>query len=287
MNPSSTTPRTLAESASFVIAAVRALGINPDPESRLMQMHRVLAGATTFFEPTHPDFDTVREAERDMQLLSFVFDQSNAQSDKSDFQDLVKRMLHDSVLPQDDRGRSEGRDSQVELYIAAVCQNAGLVPIDYEEPDVTCVVDGVKFGIAAKRVKNLRHLYKRVKKAAQQIEAAQLPGIVALDTSIALNRDNKPIATPMPDHEFGPIYKQSMLLFVHDYHQKIYDRVDGKGVRGVVFHDHQVRLEPDGQWTLCGMTFWLPTAHDDEEANHEFSAFKNGYERGLPNLEIA
>ena len=278
--------RTRAENASFVIAAVRVMGIEPHPQSRLMQMHRVLTEATRTIQSGDSGFDTALEAERDMTLLSFVFDQSNAHGDDLHFQSLIKHMLNDSVLPQDNRGQSKGRDTQFELYVAAVCQSAGLVPVDYEEPDVTCTVDGVKFGIAAKRVKNVANLNKRVKKAAQQIETAQLPGIVALDTCLALNPDNERIATPIPDHEFGPLYSQALTRFLDDYHRKIYDWVDGKGVRGVVFHDHQVRLQPDTQWGLAGMTFWLSTAHNDEQANREFSSFKDSYVRGLPNLEI-
>lgn len=277
--------RTRAENASFVIAAVKALGIEQPPEWRLMQMHRVLNKPTGIIEPDNPDFDTALEAERDLQLLGFVFDQSNAHDDHSSFQSLVKRMLIDSVLPQGNLVQSKGRDAQFELFVAAICQSAGLVPIDYEEPDVTCTISGIKFGIAAKRVKNVSNLRNRVKKAAQQIETAQLPGIVALDTCVALNRDNERILTPMPDDQFAQLYKQALTRFLDEYHRKICHWVDGKGVRGVVFHDHQVRFEPNGQWGLSSMTVWLPTAHDDEQANREFSSFKESYLKGLPNLE--
>lgn len=277
--------RTRGENASFVIAAVRAMGIEPHPQSRVMQMHRVLTKATRTIQPDDPDFETAVEAERDMTLLGFVFDQSNAHGDDLHFQSLVKHMLNDSIFPQDNRGQSKGRDTQFELFVAAVCQSAGLVPVEYEEPDVTCTVDGIKFGIAAKRLKNVSNLNRRVKKAAQQIETAQLPGIVALDTCLALNRVNERIVRPIPDDQFVARYKRFFRRFLDNYHRKIYDWVGGKGVRGVVFHDHQVRLQPNGQWGLEGMTFWLSTAHDDEQRNREFSSFKDNYVRGLPNLQ--
>ncbi|GAG16023.1 unnamed protein product, partial [marine sediment metagenome] len=194
--------RTRAENASFVVSAVRALGIEPHPQSRLMQMHRALTGTTTIIEPDHPDFQTALEAQRDMQLLSFVFDQSQEQGAHGAFRDLVKQTLKDSVLPQDDRGQSTGRDTQFQLYVAAICQSAGLVPVGYEEPDVTCVVDGIKFCIAAKRLKNVSNLRKHVKKAAQQIETARLPGMIALDTCVALNRSNMRFIAPISDDQF-------------------------------------------------------------------------------------
>ncbi len=103
MNTASTMQRTRAEDASFVIAAVGGLGIEPHPQSRLMQMHRVLTEATRTIQPDDPGFETAREAVRDMTLLGFVFDQSNAHGDDLHFQSLIKHMLNDSVLPQDDR----------------------------------------------------------------------------------------------------------------------------------------------------------------------------------------
>ena len=277
--------RTRAETASFVIDAIREVGIEPHPQSRFMQMHRVLTEDTGIIQPDDPNFETALEAERDMPLLGFVFDQSTAHRDRSAFQGLVKRMLDDCVLPQDSRAQSKGRDAQFELFIAAVCQSAGLVPVDYEEPDVTCTVEGVKFGIAAKRVKNVSNLKARVRKAAQQIKAARLPGIVALDACLALNRDNERVVTPISDEQFGRLYEQAFTRFVDDYHEKICHWVDDKGVRGVMFHDHQVRLEPNGQWGLSSMTYWLATAYNDKQAERESLSFRQNYRKGLPNLE--
>jgi len=276
--------RTRAENAAFVIAAVEALGLKLDPASRLMQMCRVLTEAKGTITPDGPSFPIALEAERDLQLLGFVFDQSNPHRARSDFKALVKRMLHDSVLPQNDRQESEGRDSQFELFIAAICQSAGLIPVDYEEPDVTCTVQGIKFGIAAKRLKSITNLDKRVRKAAQQIERANQPGIVALDTCIALNRDNERITTPIPCERFGQLYSQAIRPFAHDKYQRICGWVAGKGVRGIVFHDHQVRFVSDGEWELASMTYWLPTTHEDGRASREYSCFRDGYLKGLPNL---
>ena len=89
------------------------------------------------------------------------------------------------MLPNEDRSHSKGRDAQFELFVAAVCQNAGLHPVAREEPDVTCHIEGIKFGIAAKRIKSVTNLKKHVRKAAQQIEGAGFPGMIALDTNVA------------------------------------------------------------------------------------------------------
>ena len=279
-----TTPRTKAENAAFVIDSIRALGIMPHPQSRLMRMHDVLT-KTEYIQAEDPLVQTALEAERDMQQLGFVFSQPNPCRDRDDFRALVNHVLDDSVLPQDDVSQSHGRDFQFELFIAAVCQSAGLTPVNYTEPDVTCTVNGVTTCIAAKRLKSVTALKKRVKKAAQQIGNTQMPGIIAIDTCAALNPDNKRITTPMPEKQFGQLYKQAMTQFLHEWHRKIYDWVAGKPVRGVVFHDHQVRLALGGGWELSSMTFWLSTAFDDQQATCEFESFKDQYVKGLPNLE--
>ena len=106
--------RTRAENAEFVIASVRALRLEPNPESRLMRMHRVLTSANGIIPPDHPDFETALEAERDLQVLAFVFEEAATQGTDIEFQRLVKNALKDSLLPQADRSQSKGRDAQFE-----------------------------------------------------------------------------------------------------------------------------------------------------------------------------
>lgn len=159
------------------------------------------------------------------------------------------------------------------------------MPVGFEEPDVTCHVDGLKVGVAAKRLKNVSNLEKRIRKAAKQIKGTRLPGIIALDTCIALNRDNERIDLPMPDDQFSQLYNESMRQFLDDFHFKIYNWVDDTPVRGLAFHDHQVRIRQNGQWGLDSMTFWLQIPTNDEQATREFEAFRDQYVKGLPNLE--
>src|SRR5262245_51039241 len=151
VDPENLMRRSRAENATYVVDQVRSLGLVPHPTSRLMQMHRALNRGHVHCDD--PDFPAALEAERDLQHLGFAFDQMHAHRDKPKFRALVKRLLKDSVLPQDNRENSPGRDAQFELYLAAICQKAGLLPVDCAEPDVTCTVEGAKFGIAAKRLK--------------------------------------------------------------------------------------------------------------------------------------
>lgn len=85
---------------------------------------------------------------RDMQHLELVFKQLRTQLTDPEFLANVKRVLKDSALPQQDLEESPGRDTQFELYLSAICQNAGLLPVARAEPDVTCVAEGLEFCMA-------------------------------------------------------------------------------------------------------------------------------------------
>ncbi len=139
-------PRTRTEIAEFVIASLNSLGIEAHPNSRLMWMRRVLIEAAGIIPPDHTNFEAALEADRDMQLLEYVFEQNHAKLGHPGLIRLLHKLIDDSVLPQDDREQSRGRDTQFELFVAAICQVAGFVPVDYQEPDVTSTVQGIRIG---------------------------------------------------------------------------------------------------------------------------------------------
>lgn len=274
--------RTRASNTAYVIDQVRELGLSPHPTSRLMQMHRVLSRGHVPYED--PEFSTALEAERDMVLLGFIFDQVQAHRDKPRFHGLVRKLLKDSVLPQKDRDESPGRDSQFEMYLAAVCQNAGLLPLDYEEPDITCTIEKSKFGIAAKRVKSLPQVKKHVCKATKQIRTSNRPGVIALDLSLAWNPKNLPIVSHLESQLYVPVARLKTRQFFDKHYQNIYRWVANSGVLAVVVFEWVVRLRADKKWGLDGMMNWLETTRDDQQAVRDYAIFHQGFLRGVPNL---
>jgi hypothetical protein len=244
-------------------------------------MYRTLIdGSRPLILPTDPDFETALEAECDMQVLAFVFDVAAAHPADQKFCDLVKLALGDSVLPQNNRNQSKGRDFQFELFVAAICQNAGLLHVEREEPDVTCVVRGMKYGLAVKRVKSARNLHKCISRAADQIKKAGLPGIVVLETNLLFNPNNIPITRPMSDDEFGRFHYKALCLCIKKHADQIHKSVKDKGVYGLIFHDQQIRrLDLNGGWCLEEMDLKFPL----EYHQHKFHCFADGYFTGLPN----
>jgi hypothetical protein len=118
------TPRTRPELSSFVIATIEAEGISVPQSSRLRQMHDLYHSGRGTIEPNDPDYETALEGERDMQLLAFAFDQLVQTQTSATYRGLLKRLIHDSVLPQNDREHSPGRDAAFEIYVAGVCTAA-------------------------------------------------------------------------------------------------------------------------------------------------------------------
>jgi hypothetical protein len=277
--------RTRAENAAFVVESIKALGLQVPGGSRLMQMYSTLASQKVIL-PADQEFETAVEAERDMQVLAFVLDVAAAHSTDQKFRDLIKFTVGDSVLPQDNRNNSSGRDFQFELFVAAICQNASLVPVEREEPDVTCVVQGVKYGIAAKRIKSAANLRKRISKAADQIGKTGFPGIIVLETSLLFNPDNTGITSPVSDDNYGKLHHEALCRCISRYADEIHKWVRGKGVRGLVFHDQQVRrLDLNGNWCLEGMNLEFPLADLDESQQRDFRCFTESYFSGLSNRE--
>jgi hypothetical protein len=203
--PPTIIPRPRPQLATYVLDTIEAAGVRVPPSSRLWRMHRLLHSGHTIIQPDHPEYEIALEAERDLQLLGFVFDQCASAPPTPGYIERLEKLVDDSVLPQDNRTKSPGRDAGFELYIGGVCTAAQLFPVSWEEPDVTCVWDGVKYGFAAKRIKSINSLEDRIGGAVDQIQRSGLPGIIVLDVGVAFNPDNHRIAQ-MPETVFWSDY---------------------------------------------------------------------------------
>lgn len=274
--------QTRASNATWVIEQVRELGLNPHPSSRLMRMCRTLNRGFVAYE--EKDFSIALESMRDMQHLGFVFEQLRTQRSDPEFLAIVKRVLKDSALPQQDLEKSPGRDKQFELYLAAICQHAGLLPVACAEPDVTCVADGIGFCIAAKRLKSFKSLKEHISKAADQIAKSKRPGVITLDLSLAWNRKNAPVTSQLHSQMLVDIMHQRAWKLFNDHRQDIYEWVADQGVLAVVAFDFATRVVPEQKWAHEELMTLFETTHKDEQAVRLFRAFNEGFLRGFPKL---
>ena len=274
--------RTRAEAAVFVIEQIRSMGREAAPASRLVEMSRIWNRG--YVDSTDPDFPTALEAMRDIQQLSFVFDHMQGHRENAKFRDLVKLVVADSRLPQEDTENSPGRDAQFELYLGAICQRAGLIPVEYiEPPDITCTITGQKYGIAAKRLKSDGGIRRHVRKAARQIDASGCPGVIAIELSLAWNRENSPITSSFQSQLYPLIAQARGHGFLERRGKDIQRWIADSNVIGVVLFEFQARVV-DGKWAHAGMMSWLDVDESNEERNQNLARFRDAFASGFPGL---
>lgn len=112
---------------------------------------------------------------------------------------LLKKLnlvLGGAPLPGEDTNRL-ARNTQFELYVAALCARGGLEP-QLREPDCIVTAGSLRLGIAAKRAggPNIRGL---VKDGARQLRKASLDGVVALNLDYLFAPNDQRLAADTPE----------------------------------------------------------------------------------------
>jgi hypothetical protein len=240
--------RTRIDNSTYVLDKFRSLGI--DPSGRFTEMHKALSGGIVPYDENDPIFRAAAEAEKDMQQLGFIFDQAGDRRNDPVFMKLMNDVVLDSVDPQKDCPNSPGRDAQFNLFLAAVCQRARMLPVGYGGADVTCKINGKLFGIEAKRIKSPKQARARITKAADQIKKSGMHGIIAVEHSLAWNSENRPIVSGLESAAHVLLGRQRCTSFFDKHKKRINEVVAGCGVVGIVVFNFYVRHRPDREWEM-------------------------------------
>ncbi len=276
--------RSLNEASDCVIESIKGLGLEIKPGSRLYQMRESLRNEDGTWKdnirPADSDYSVAREALRDLTLLEFFFDHIDMTGQEDAVRAKVKQTLCDSVLPQGGKG-SLGRDTQAELFVFAVCNKACLQP-QLEEPDVVFQMSRKSYGIAVKRIKSLKKLVDRVKEGAKQIDKSNMPGIIIVDISFAINPQNRDVVAPMDDSNFGKLWGAELRKMIDPIHSLLCNAVKNRGILGVILHDHQTRITEGGNLWPETMTFIIKNPQFSQ--TKLLSKFTKRYLNALPNL---
>lgn len=272
--------RTLREAATYVYETVESLGFDATRSSRLARMKRVFK-KKGFIKETDPEFGLACEALRDIAILEFSFDQLVPVLSPEVLQSKVALIVKDGIFPQDSP-RTPGRDTQTELYVAAVCQAAGLSPV-FAEPDVVVSTASGRYGLAVKRVKNMKQLEKRFRDAASQIQRSGMIGFIVLDLMLAFNPDNERLETIWPDGAFSQVYGGGIDAFIRVTFDKFKVWQEGRTIRGVIIHDHLVRKCDPVNWELASTTKFVSLDHHNQARYRAGDRFWKTYCQGIPN----
>jgi hypothetical protein len=279
--------RSLSEAANYVIQEFRQLGINIAENSRFMREYKAVCNddgsSRGYILENDSNFAFALEALRDISQLEFFFDQIKEDPQKDKYIPILKECTKDVVLPEDAKADTRGRNKQAELFVFSVCKNAGLEPV-LEEPDVTCKVNGKKFGIAVKRIKSFSKFVERVKEGADQIRETSILGFISVDVTMMLNPNNYQIITNMSEANVKSWLVKILKEIVDGYCKNLYNAVQNKRVRGIFLHMHYpIRFKKD--YTLRSMTYGIEATKGIQE-KEEWRELKKAFVKGLPNLII-
>jgi len=277
--------RSLSEAANYVLQQFVSYGVSIPNSSRIKDTYRAICnddGSTRgFISEKDVNFNEAREAMRDFSQLEFFFEQIANEPHKASYHSILKTIVNDSVLPQDDKTYSRGRNTQAEVFAFAVCKNAGMQPT-FEEPDVICEINEVRYAIAVKRIKGLSQFVKRIREGANQIQKRGLTGFLCIDITMATNPENYSLGMNGQEDALRHWWEKYMGKTVAQYYPKICYAVRAKGVRGIFLHQHYlVRFGKD--YCARSMTFGVPTTQKPEEEK-EWATIYKAFKKGLPNL---
>ncbi|TWT74690.1 hypothetical protein Pla123a_35140 [Posidoniimonas polymericola] len=266
-----------------VIEKLEAAGIKVASTSRIGDIQRLFANGKGRVDPDDPRFERAIESVRDLQSLSFILDQHDLNAADPAFKRLLSSVVKDSDLPQKDRVNSRGRDAVFELHVGGACIAASFDDVRYEEPDITFGLDGVRYGMAAMRVKSEASVSKRVRDGVRQVKKSGLHGVVVLDTALAFNPQNRIFPKPVSDREFITGYRRVLADKWKVLDPILRPLLNHRLVLGLIAHDHMVRQKLDGEWYWQRMSGELfpPDQLDDDKAT--FERILRFYNMGQPN----
>ena len=228
-------------------------------------MHDLLQDAAHEYDT--PEFWIALESLRDLVELGFIFEQLGEHVASPKFRAIIKNLLDDKPLPQDDRStNSKGRNAHWELYLAAICKSAAMVPIGFDGNDVTCTVEGTQLGIEAKRIKSEDKADKRIKKAIDSL-SRPMPGSGRGGYFAGVERA-EPSRYWVVHNALIDMKLEAQTRQFFDRHKAwIEERSTGKGVLAVVVFNFMMRLRED-KWCPHRHSMWfdLPQTQNEYES---------------------
>lgn len=274
--------RDFSERCEFVEDRLRRYDLLPTGQSRFGQMIRAIRddprGEMALDGGKHSA--AWIEALRDILQLDFVLRTLSLDSLPSPWPSRLRQLLHDDLHPSRVR-QSEGRDLQCELLAAAIASAAGMSPELHEQPDLHVTIGGDILGVAVKRCKVLKQFERNIRRAAAQVLASGLPGLVLCDVTVALDHAHDYCLLPLSDAAYLKARERQFRCFVTDHIRQIHDWTDGTRVNGLILVQHRVRLSPETGWELNSMNYFVSLSQSNQARQRRFDTFCALYQRGL------
>lgn len=199
--------RSAAEVVDVVRARLRERGQTVKPGSRLDLGARALERLVRADQRAALSPSTLRDAQeafRDYTAFEFMLSLKNYPRPAAEFQKRLEQALRDGLHPCEHGAKTPGRDTQAELFLAAVLSNAAL-EVTLGTPDLRVRIDGSFLFVEVKRPRTFDGVENAVTKAVEQIKKTGCTGVVYLDLSLPFGRRFTPTAVE-DDTEFQNLH---------------------------------------------------------------------------------
>lgn len=215
----------------FLVAYIEQLGISVHHQSRLAKYKEITAKCfNAKLLDNNLDNQELMElsfAYAEIIQLAVIVYYGQVNIEDLEYRGKIEQLLKDAVNPlSTNKVETPGRNTQFELFVAACWKQIGtecrIFPPPH--PDILLKLDGYDFGIEVKRMKSLRTLGKRFKKAKKQLHNARNGGVIAMDFSIVLRKERQEFSAISLEHAIADLEKRLRLL--------MFDNLDTARKRG-------------------------------------------------------
>lgn len=183
-------PSSAIAGADWAIARYSSLGLKLPPGNRLQRARKFLSQfAGTETPLTLDDEEQLRRiVESTQSCFEHYLIARSTGTHSGQLPAEHVRKIEESLTgadTADEDANSIGRDTQFELFVAAVLTMGG-ASVRIAEPDLQVLYEGDEVGLAAKRVKRLNKLRRRCKDAVAQIERVGRRGFIAVNADLLI-----------------------------------------------------------------------------------------------------
>jgi hypothetical protein len=260
-------------------------------ENRLSNQCRLIIETEGIVQDSHPDWRIFVQSLKDVQEYWFMIEVLGEDLAQPPFLDRFARSLKDSPHPVDSGAHTLGRNTQFELFLAAIAKRAGLI---VSHPggagaDWILSISQKRWSLEAKRIKSFEKMERRVKDAADQIIKSGIGGIIAIDISLACNPDCKPCSSTLTDSDIRVKHEGSIDALVGERRQSVVGSVGSANVGFVLLHYFAIRpalaSSPARQpWGLIELWGKMDILATDSARRPHYDDLWQLLEMAMPNL---
>lgn len=216
---------------------LRNVGLRVAGSSRLANYRRALESAEdlTIQSGAEPENQVLHRAILECSQLLLIVDELPKEPAVHGWSEKMQEVLSGHDLPHTERDKSHGRDTQFELYLAALARRAGY-GVRLDEPDVVIEDGHGLLAIAAKRLKSPKKLRANLRSASRQITEGGANGFAALDLSMLLVPQDRPLLTEDVTSAQA-LYSSLLSDYIHSRAAKIRRSVNWRKVYGLLAVD--------------------------------------------------